>query len=193
MSRLRSVLVGLVGFATVNTLFAAMHFLTPSAVTTVNQMSTSSGTAIPWLLIPFLTVIQFLSTHSLFLTPTSWLFVGGVWIWRGRVKSRWEGLGFDSDVFRLFMKMKGGKTRLRLLSTLVKPKDRFQLAQELGMDWRAIDQHIVTLSRHGLVSDEVAYGKVRMYQLTPSGKLMLELLQDIDADVGKTPRIRQLN
>ena len=132
-----------------------------------------------------LPTVQFLSVNSLVLAPTSWLLVGGMWIWRGRLRSRWEGLGFDSDVFRLFMKTRGGKTRLRLLNALSKPKDRHQLARELDMDWRAVDQHIVVLSRHGLVSDEVAYGKVRMYQLTPSGKLMLRLLEDIDAEIVK--------
>ena len=110
-------------------------------------------------------------------------------MWRGRVRSRWEGLGFDSDVFRLFMRMRGGKTRLKLLNALNRPKDRYQLAQELGMDWRAVDQHVVVLGRHGLVSDKVAYGKVRMYQLTQSGRLMLQLLEDIDAEVRKMPNI----
>ena len=114
-------------------------------------------------------------------------------MWRGRVRSRWEGLGFDSDVFRLFMKMKGGKSRLRMLNALSQPKDRYQLARELDMDWRAVDQHMTTLSRHGLVSDDTAYGKVRMFRLTPSGKLLLQLLEDIDAEPMKTPQIGQMN
>jgi DNA-binding transcriptional ArsR family regulator len=191
MSRLGSLLVALVGFAVVNTVFAVMYFLTPSAITTVNQLSTSAvGSSVFQSLLFLLPAVQFISIHSLVLAPTSWLVIGAVWIWRGRVRSRWEGLGFDSEVFRLFMKMKGGKTRLRVLSALSKPKDRYQLAQELGVDWRAVDQHIVTLSRHGLVSNDVAYGKVRMYQLTSSGKLMLQLLENIDAEVAKvTPAV----
>jgi DNA-binding transcriptional ArsR family regulator len=87
------------------------------------------------------------------------------------------------------MKMKGGKTRLKMLNALSKPKDRYQLAQELGMDWRAIDQHIVILSRHGLVSDNLAYGKVKMYQLTPSGKRMLQLFEDIDEEILKMSKM----
>jgi DNA-binding transcriptional ArsR family regulator len=146
-----------------------------------------NGLTVSQPLLFLLPAVQFFSAHSLVLTPISWLMVGGVWIWRGRLKSRWEGLGFDSDVFRLFMKMKGGKTRIMLLNALNNPKDRYQLAKELGLDWRAVDQHIVTLSRHGLVSDEVAYGKVRMYRLTQSGKLMLQLLEDIDAEVRMDP------
>jgi DNA-binding transcriptional ArsR family regulator len=91
------------------------------------------------------------------------------------------------------MKMRGGKTRMNLLNALSKPKDRYQLAKELGMDWRAVDQHIVALSRHGLVADEVKYGKVRIYQLTASGKRILELLEDIDGEVEKMPSVRQTN
>ncbi len=91
------------------------------------------------------------------------------------------------------MKMKGGKTRMNLLNALSKPKDRYQLAKELDMDWRAVDQHIVALSRRGLVTDEVTYGRVRMYQLTPAGKRILALLEDIDAEVKKMPSIRQTN
>jgi DNA-binding transcriptional ArsR family regulator len=78
--------------------------------------------------------------------------------------------------------MKGGKTRLRLLIALSKPKDRHQLAKELGMDWRAVDQHISSLTRHGLVHNEVVYGKVRMYQLTTGGKSLLQLLESIDSE-----------
>jgi DNA-binding transcriptional ArsR family regulator len=195
MSRLGTVLVALVGFATLNTVLAGMHLLTLSGplaqgvLTSAQVAVTIVGSASPPALFLLLPAVQFLSIHSLVLAPTTWVLVGGVWMWRGRVRSRWEGLGFDSDVFRLFMRMKGGKTRLRMLNALSKPKDRYQLAQELGMDWRAVDQHLVALARHALVSDDKAYGKVRMYQLTPSGKLLLQLLEDIDAEAGKTSSI----
>jgi len=189
MSRLGSILVALGCFAVVNTVLAGMRVLAPSVVTTVNQMTTSPGSTFFQPLLVLLPAVQFLSIHSLVLAPTSWFLVGGVWIWRGRVRSKWEGLGFDSDVFRLFLKMRGGKTRLRMMTALSKPKDRYQLAQELGIDWRAVDQHIVVLGHHGLVSDNLAYGKVKMYQLTPSGKIMLQLLENIDAEVLKMPKM----
>ncbi len=192
MSRLGSILVVLVGFAMLNSIFALLNLTTNSLPPIVQQGLLGSPSISPS---PFFlaTIATFLSIHSFVLAPSSWLLVVGVWVWRGRLKSRWEGLGFDSDVFRLFMRMRGGKSRVRMLNALGQPKDRHQLAQELGMDWRGVDQHIAALSRHGLVSDEVAYGKVIMYRLTPSGKALLQLLEDMDAEVGKTPRIGQMN
>lgn len=108
--------------------------------------------------------------------------MGGVWIWRGRVRSRWESLGFDSGLFDLFMKMKGAKTRVSLLDSLSKPKDRFQLAQELGLDWKAVDYHIVLLNRYGLVHEDHAFGNVKIYQLTKQGEMLLQLLKDFNKD-----------
>ena len=75
--------------------------------------------------------------------------------------------------------MKGGRTRIRLLSALNSPKDRYQLAQELGMDWKGIAQHMEALSRFGLVSEDKALGRIKMYQLTRSGGLILQLFEDM--------------
>jgi DNA-binding transcriptional ArsR family regulator len=128
------------------------------------------------------TLAQFFENHSLVLAPTSWFFVGGMWIWRGRMKSKWTDLGFDSDVFGLFVRMKGAKTRIRLLDALSVPKDRLQLAQELGLDWKAVDRHVTILRKYGFVEDRVAYGKVRMYELTPIGRSLLHLLEDLSKE-----------
>ncbi len=132
-----------------------------------------------------LSVAAFLEKHSLAIAPTSWVAVGGMWIWRGRMRSRWTDLGFDSDVFGLFVKMKGGKTRLRLLDALSLPKDRLQLAQELGLDWKGVDRHLVLMKKYGFVVDKVAYGKVRMYELTPMGTSLLKLLQELSREEGR--------
>jgi len=127
----------------------------------------------------------FFETHSIALAPGSWVAVCGMWIWRGRMRSRWLDLGFDSDVFGLFVKMKGGKTRLRLLDALSMPKDRLQLAQELGLDWKGVDRHLVLMKKYGFVDDRVAYGKVRMYRLTPMGVSLLRLLQELSREERK--------
>jgi len=183
MSRLGSAFFALVAFAAINTAFAVTELAgllssntlgIPQGAVGIEGVSSQSLSA--FLIVP----LQFLSVHSLELAPTSWVLAGGVWMWRGHMKARWEGLGFDSDVFRLFMKMKGGKTRLKLLNALSIPKDRYQLAKELGLDWRAVDQHLVVLSKHSLVAEENAYGKVKMYSLTSAGKSMLRLLEDLD-------------
>jgi len=133
---------------------------------------------------PIQAFFGFFQGNSLTIAPGSWLLVGGLWIWRGRMKSRWMELGFDNDVFTLFVRMKGGKTRLKLLDALSLPKDRLQLAQELGLDWKGVDRHIEILNKYGFVREEVAYGKVRMYALTSSGKLLLQLLDELSSKDG---------
>jgi predicted transcriptional regulator len=96
------------------------------------------------------------------------------------MKSIWQASGFESDIFQLFVKMKGGNTRVRLLNSLSVPKDRFQLAQELDLDWKAVDYQVELLRKHGFIRQWKAYGKVRMYEITPMGKKLLELLGDLE-------------
>ncbi len=106
--------------------------------------------------------------------------VVGAWIWRGRVRARWRELGFESDVFELFMKMKGGATRIRLLDALEAPKDRLQIAQQLGVDWKTVDRHVQVLSKYGFVHEQAAYGTLRVYEVTPLGKMLLKLFDELD-------------
>jgi hypothetical protein len=127
-------------------------------------------------------VFQYFGEGSFALAPGSWIFVGGLWVWRGRMKSRWESLGFDSEVFELFVRMRGGKTRVKLLNSLLIPKDRFQLAQELGLDWKAVDRHIMMLDKFGFVHEQKAYGRVRIYELTSVGKMLLRLFQNLNEE-----------
>ena len=94
------------------------------------------------------------------------------------MKSRWEALGFDSEVFELFVRMRGGKTRVKLLNSLLIPKDRFQLAQELGLDWKAVDRHVMMLNKFGFVHEQTAYGRVRIYELTSVGKMLLAAIPE---------------
>ena len=44
------------------------------------------------------------------------------WIWRGTVRSRRESMGFDSQMFQLFMRMRGSRTRSNLLNASVESK-----------------------------------------------------------------------
>jgi hypothetical protein len=121
---------------------------------------------------------------SLFLAPVSWVLLGGAWIWRGRVRSRYTEMGFGSDVFELFMKMKGGATRIKVLNTLSTPKDRLQLAEELGVDWKTVDRHVQILNKYGFVREQAAYGTVRLYEVTPIGKMLLNLFEDLEKTDG---------
>ena len=110
------------------------------------------------------------------------------WVWRGKVKSRWESVGFDSGTFELFMRMKGAKTRSSLLDALSLPKDRLQLAHELGLDWKAVDYHIVRLNKYGLVQEDHAFGRVKLYRLTTLGEILLRLLKEFDSGIEKDAR-----
>jgi len=123
---------------------------------------------------------------SLLLAPACWIVLAGMWMWRGRVRARYSEMGFGSDVFELFMKMKGGATRIKVLNTLSTPKDRLQLAQELGIDWKAVDRHVQILNKYGFISEQAAYGTVRLYQVTPIGKMLLNLFDDLERTDGQT-------
>lgn len=112
--------------------------------------------------------------------PASWIAVVGVWVWRGRMRTKWQEVGFDREVFKLFMKMKGGGTRVQVLKNLRSPKDRAQIAQELGLDWRTIDDHVKRLQNHGFIRAKSAYGNVKIYELTAMGNALLGLIDDME-------------
>jgi hypothetical protein len=207
LSRFAVLFAVALGLALVSTAFAGAQLFSPQSPNVQNALSTTSGAPVasnssaefsdqaslsslgngvtystlgghPRSILG--AVLQYFGEGSLALAPGSWVFVGGLWIWRGRMKSRWEALGFDSEVFELFVRMRGGKTRVKLLNSLLIPKDRFQLAQELGLDWKAVDRHVVMLNKYGFVHEQTAYGRVRIYELTAVGKLLLQLLQNLD-------------
>jgi hypothetical protein len=53
---------------------------------------------------------------------------------RGKTRHRWTESGMCAGVYELLVQMKGGPTRTRLLALLAEPKNKLQLANELGMD-----------------------------------------------------------
>jgi hypothetical protein len=133
-------------------------------------------------------LVREVQATSLLLAPVCWIVLGGMWVWRGRVRARYSEMGFGSDVFELFMKMKGGATRIKVLNTLATPKDRLQLAEELGVDWKTVDRHVQILHKYGFVTEQAAYGTVRMYQVTPMGKMLLNLFDDLERTGGPVPQ-----
>ncbi len=115
------------------------------------------------------------------LSVTSWVALAGVFfIWRGKTRSMWLKLGFDQDVFKLFMKMRGAPTRLKLLQSLSTAKDRAQLAQVLGIDWKAVDRHVELLEKYGFVKENSGEGTTKFYELTPIGSTLLRLVSEQD-------------
>jgi predicted transcriptional regulator len=54
-----------------------------------------------------------------------------------------------------------------------------QLASEIGHDWNVVDRNIKTLLKYGIVRESLAYGNVRLYELTETGKTILKLVQEL--------------
>ena len=113
------------------------------------------------------------------LSIASWTALAGVFfIWRGRTRSMWLKLGFDQDVFKLFVKMRGAPTRLKLLQSLSSPKDRAELAEDLRIDWKAVDRHVQLLEKYGFVKERSIEGTAKFYELTPAGSTLLKLVDE---------------
>lgn len=175
MRKFLAVIAVLVGLALVSTTFAGANYFAPSAV---SRMANSIPTNIPGGSI-FSATIQILDQHSTSLAPASWLLLGAFVVWRGRLRAEWMQVGFDSDVFRLFVTSRGAGTRLRMLSALSSPKYRLQLARELSLTWRVVDRHIAIMRRYGLVDTQAEYGKITVYSATDRGKLLTHLVSPL--------------
>ncbi len=71
--------------------------------------------------------------------------------------------------------------RVNLLKSLDEQKNKLQLAKELDMDWKAVDRNIRILLKYGLIMETESVGKVKFYSLTPDGKKVLELLEELNS------------
>jgi len=71
---------------------------------------------------------------------------------------------------------------MKLLQALNAPKDRSQLAQELKLDWKAVDRHVQLLQRYNFIKQDSAYGQIILYTITPDGDRLLHLMQELDTE-----------
>lgn len=121
--------------------------------------------------------------------PITWGAVAGTLIWRGKIRSQWRKQGYDYDTFRLVAKMRGSPTRVRLLNLILsEQKNKLQMARELDVDWKTVDNHIEMLMQTGLVEEKVAVGTTKYYSITENGKKILLLLSNngvVDRDYNK--------
>jgi hypothetical protein len=114
---------------------------------------------------------------SAYILPITWGAVGGTLIWRGKVRSAWSKQGYDYDTFKLVTKMRGSPTRIRLLNAINNSsKNKLQLAKELDVDWKTIDNHIVMLLQSRLVEERTVVGTSKYYAITHDGAKVLTLL-----------------
>jgi predicted transcriptional regulator len=109
------------------------------------------------------------------LAASSWAILCVTFFRRG-ISRKWRSLGFDRDVFRLMVTMKGARSRLTLLSYLNEPRHKSELSMLAGLDWKEADRELNLLERFGLISLHVQSGSVKIYKLTRQGTLLLELV-----------------
>ncbi|WP_148701198.1 ArsR/SmtB family transcription factor [Candidatus Nitrososphaera evergladensis] len=115
--------------------------------------------------------------YAPFTLPITWGAVAGTVIWRGRVRSQWSKQGYDYDTFKLITKMRGSPTRQKLLEAVRnEQKNKLQLANELGVDWKTIDNHVAMLLEARLVEEKNVVGTARYYSITENGAKVLALL-----------------
>jgi len=130
-------------------------------------------------------VAQSFFDQSYIIAPASWIVLSSLWIWRGRIRSKWNSSGFSQDAFDLLVKMKGGPTRMKLLQAMNAPKDRSQLATELELDWKAVDRHVQLLQRYNFIKADSSHGQIVLYTITPEGEKLLHLMQELDSEFGR--------
>lgn len=173
---LRATAWALVIFAAINTalfILGALGF-SPGTVSSTTSSQVHGGFIGD--LIAENPVLSAMQARSVLLTPASWIAVAGVWVWKGRVRSKWKGRNLDRGVFNLMLRTKGGKSRESILRELTIPKDRLQLAKALELNWKTVDYHIGLLMNEGLIQESGAYGNVRLYRLTSTGTALLQVL-----------------
>lgn len=76
--------------------------------------------------------------------------------------------------------MKGGPTRARLLGLLRhEPMNKLQLANELDIDWKAVDRHIERLADCCLVEVAAVAGPCTVFRITEKGVRALSILESM--------------
>lgn len=116
--------------------------------------------------------------NSFPLAATSWA-VFCITFFRRGVSRKWRSLGFDRDVFRLMVTMKGARSRLTLLNYLNEPRHKSELSMLAGLDWKEVDRELNLLARFGLISLQVQSGSMKIFKLSQQGKLLLELVAEL--------------
>jgi predicted ArsR family transcriptional regulator len=91
------------------------------------------------------------------------------------VRNEWLKNGVCCGAYEILVKMRGGPTRLRLLKLLAEPRNKLQMANELGIDWKAVDRHVERMLAYGLVKVIAVAGTCTVYSITEKGTRALAL------------------
>lgn len=114
---------------------------------------------------------------SPYLATATWIAFLAL-IWKGRIRILWRKHGYDYDIFKLLVKMRGGSARVKILRSLFIPKNRLQLAKECEMDWKAINRHMYVLIKHSFIKQVITFGNAKYLMITDKGKEILNLLDN---------------
>lgn len=75
----------------------------------------------------------------------------------------------DRELLNLMVARKGGKTTTKIIDKILEwPKNKNQLAKELGMDYKTISYHIDIMKEHDYLLEEKCN---KHYYYSPSDKL----------------------
>ncbi|MGI0019806.1 MAG: winged helix-turn-helix domain-containing protein [Nitrososphaera sp.] len=130
--------------------------------------------------------VSYIYESSPIILPITWGAVAGTVIWRGKVRSKWSRQGYDYDTFRLISKMRGSQTRIKLLNAVRdEHKNKLQLAKELDVDWKTVDNHAEMLVQARLIEESDVVGTARYYSITENGRRVLSLLAADELQDGK--------
>lgn len=113
------------------------------------------------------------------IAAVSWAGLGATLAYKGVVRHIWSRSMFDYSIFRLMVRMRGASTRVKMLQSLERPMNRYQLAKELGVDWKTVDRNIELLKSYGLILESQGGNGDRFYTLSPYGKKLLELMEQL--------------
>lgn len=122
-------------------------------------------------------LFEFVYSNSLLLGITPLGLLGAL-IWRGTISRTWLVSGFSYHHFELMVKMRGSKTRLEILRALDMPKTRQMIAEEVNMDWKAVDRHVEVLLKNYLVKEVCSFARVSYYVRSEKGDRLLDLLNN---------------
>ena len=114
-------------------------------------------------------ILYVLYESTPYLAPIAWGFLAAL-AWKGKIRWIWSRRGYDYDQFKLVSRMRGSSNRVQILESLFVPKTKLQLAKELSLDWKTVDNHINVLMGYNFVNEVIYVGTSKYLVITEKGK-----------------------
>lgn len=165
-------------FVTTSVVTRATQTISVTAVTSTTLSFSNTGPPGGYGVISTPTALYPVNYYG-FTALISWTVFGATLIWRGHVRSAWGKSRFSYDTFRLLVKMRGAQTRLNLMRSLDQPRNKLQLANALGIDWKAVDKHVQVLEKNRLIQAASTSGTATFYEVTEKGRNLIQLLDEL--------------